>query len=257
MARSNGQYPASAYRPHPLPCCARYGEHVAPVGFHQPRCRLLVWRQQRPERCGGVALDDGSVKGVAGPVAGAVPGLFVVVERDIAAEVGAAARERGQRSVEIAADGGGRPLQAVAGGRCRARLGTRPPRPPILTTLTVSIGLGCAARRCVPSTAACQRPVGASRFVVPDCSQVLPSAFQQGNFAAKRPNVSSSMWAADAIIARVLRVWGVERPTAPAAVEHEQHTPLSRCAASVRIGSATAAAAGMTIRWQQDLPAAK
>jgi hypothetical protein len=60
--------------------------------------------------------------GVAGAVAGPVPGLFVVVERDGAAEVGAPSGQRGQMPVGVAAYRGQVPADGAHGRLARGQI---------------------------------------------------------------------------------------------------------------------------------------
>src|SRR5215211_893037 len=57
------------------------------------------------ERIGGGSLDHLAVDAEAGSVAGAVPGVFGVVERDDAAQVGTGGGDGGQQTGLVAVDG--------------------------------------------------------------------------------------------------------------------------------------------------------
>ena len=57
---------------------------IAPLGSATPALRLASW-----ERLDGWAFEHGSIRGEAGAVAGAVPGMFGGVEAQQASEVGA------------------------------------------------------------------------------------------------------------------------------------------------------------------------
>src|SRR2546423_13555928 len=66
-------------------------------------CWWRVGQRERLEGFGGRPLQYGAVQRVAGAVAGAVPALFIVVEGNGAAEVGAPTGQGGQLPVGVAA----------------------------------------------------------------------------------------------------------------------------------------------------------
>jgi hypothetical protein len=98
-----------------LPVMPSYGESVSGRGGDAGAVRGLAecWRASSLpvgifpglEGLGGGAVEHGAVGVEAGPVAGAVPGAFGVVERDDAAQVGAHRGDRMQLVGVVAVDG--------------------------------------------------------------------------------------------------------------------------------------------------------